>query len=263
MTIPDDLAIIWPTFHNDGPSMLESLGAVGDLGFPMDHCAVAVSTGKELNEQAAARVMESGAEIIPSRYYRSLSIACARELLDLVSTHGERRGTSYVFQLDSDTLLLSTDSIVAAMQAGAAAMCWAWPGQRFAGCGWLIRTDVCRTLVQAIDDNHPAMHGCPGRIGSDVLTSHLLDRLYPPEAVIRHWHRPDGGYGRAWPYTEDADPIDFAGRSEIITFGNRFRIKGCRPCEKRERVALEMHRFRRAIQDRDPSRRPVDRGAEA
>lgn len=247
MTIPKDLAIIWPSFHQDGPALLEGLGAVQDIGFPMDRCAVAVTTGKEFREEVAAKIAGMGVAIFPSAYSRSLTIGEARELLDQVASHGERQATGYVFQLDSDTLLLSTASIVAAMEAGVTAMGWAWPGQRLSGCGWLIRTDACRALVQAIDEEHPAMHGCPWRIGSDVLTSHLLDRLYPPEEVIRHWHRPDGGFGRAWPYTEDADAIDFAARSEIITFGNRFRIKNCRSCEKRERVALEMHSFRKTL----------------
>ena len=240
-------SFVWMSYGPDSPCLLESVLQVLSLGVNPSLCAVAETRGKEIGPEVHAILEAKGVTFRTSDFHRSNSYESTQDLFHQVALQGELAGTDYVFQLDSDTMLTGLSYIKNAIAEDAVAMGWTWPGQRLAGCAWLIKTQACRDLEQAMATRHPCLDGIPTRIASDILTSHILDRLFGDSATVRHWFNSEGGFGKGWQYDPEID-VGME-RWEMITFGNRHLIKGVKKCERREIVALTMARHASSLDD--------------
>lgn len=225
------------TYSKDGPCAIEAAGALRDAGFDL---VVVFEDSKNPLTLEVSREISKVAVVLQSSHPNpggQYGIECLR---GIVSCHRRALGVSradYVLEVDSDTIVRRTDRILIAASAGVAAAAATWPGCPFAGCCALISRRAIHHAAKVLE-NPPAWIGerCPedatiGRIAADV------------GEVRRFPYNAKGGFAAGYRYGETTLE-EYAKRFDVVTFGNRHLIPG-RDCERRERVAITMSRFRR------------------
>lgn len=236
---------LWTSYTPDSECLLESVKQVLSLGVDPELCVVAETIGAPLKGSVRALLSASGVKFVPSDYRRKETYEGNLALMTMVRDHGRRSNCSHVFILDSDTLLLNLAEIEAAVDRNDVAMGWTWVGQPMAGCGWLVRTGAADTVIKRCNASE-AFTGGGMKVATDLFSWWALDAIYGPEKITRHQFNYEGGFGKAWDYTKAENEGMF--RFDMITFGNRYQIKGAKTSwEKRAIVAQTMRKFRLTV----------------
>ena len=238
------IAWFWPSQTIDSPCLLESVGAVLDLGVTPEDCFVAHSPEKPVSEDAQNILRSQGIRFLEHDYSMRKN---AHDIQTIAKTELKAlalANATHVLKIDSDTVIARMDTIKKAHMMNTMAMAWAWPGSYFAGCCSLFRRDALDYL--ATTDFADLGGVFPGE---DLAQHYLLTRRFGFDAIQHNWHSSKGGFATGWFYDSSKRTLEEAARLfEVVTFGNRKKIPKERGgCSAREYVALTMARFRSVL----------------
>lgn len=226
------------THAPDGPCSLESAAALREAGFAdvfvFEDAAqpLAVETRKSMKR--IATVMQSNHPNPGGQY----GIDCLRGIMLCHSRVISMTGCTHVLKVDSDTVVNRADRILQAACDGVAAAGGTWHGWEFSGCCELVSVAAVHHVFGVLH-NPPSWldrAGCP----EDITTGKIAASV----GEVRRFAYDESGCFAAG-YRYGVTPLaEHARRFDVVTFGNRHLLPG-RDCEKRERVAQAMARFRR------------------
>jgi hypothetical protein len=233
-------AVIVPvifTYGKDGACAIEAAGALRDVGF--DFVVVFEDMHHPVTDECRKALCKL-AYVCQSDHPNpggQFGIECLRGIVDCHL----QVDSAYVLKVDSDTIVRRVGRIKQAAVDGVAAAAWTWHGWEFSGCCALISR---KTLLHAqkLLANPPAWIGerCP----EDITIGRIAEEV---GEVRRFPYNAEGGFAAGYRYGKTTLE-EYARRFDVVTFGNRHLLPG-RDCDKREKVAFTMSRFRRISLD--------------
>lgn len=224
---------LWITYAKDRLPLVESVAQLR---------AVAPAAKIHIIDDAADPLPQDTLDIVnPDRYAQTTwsrggnlrGWDCVLGILDELAKSSDGSG---ILKIDSDTLVMSLEWLHKSSPHSGICM----GGNTFcSGMAYWLRSDAISEIRASLLGRwrNPAM-----RVPEDVTISTEALRIYGKECQIHHWCE---GIAHGWQYNDELDEAKAPGK-QIITFGNRSMIKDCK-CgdEKRERVALAMHKYRK------------------
>ena len=226
------------TYSRDGACAAEAAGALKEAGF--DEVFVFADTNHHLTGEAMVAIRCTGARMLPSTHPNpggQYGPECLRGIATCYREVIAATGADYVLKVDSDTIVVKTSRLRAAAADGVAAAGWVWGGWEFGGCCALISRRAANEVLRVATEEK-----LPCRCPEDVTTARIAARV----GDVRRWpYNEQGGFGAGYRY--GITPLEeHARRFDMVTFGNRHLLAGS-DCDRREKVALTMARFRRVL----------------
>jgi hypothetical protein len=226
------------TYSRDGACAAEAAGALKDAGF--SDVVVFEDAHDPVSDAALEGIGKARAQIFASSHPNpggQYGPECLRGIATCYRDVIAGTSADYVLKVDSDTIVVKTARLRAAAADGVAAAGWVWGGWEFGGCCALISRRAANEVLRvATEENLPCR--CP----EDVTTARIAARV----GEVRRWpYNEQGGFGAGYRY--GVTPLEeHARRFDMVTFGNRHLLAGS-DCDRREKVALTMARFRRVL----------------
>lgn len=225
------------TYSKDGACAIEAAGALRDAGFDF---VLAFEDSRNQLTLETLRGLAKVATVIQSNHPNpggQFGIECLQGILNCHRKALTMAMADYVLKVDSDTVVRDASRIMRAAEDGVAAAAWTWHGWEFSGCCALISRSAVNHAVRLLANPPPWIGDrCPEDI--------TIGRLAAEVGEVRRFpYDPAGGFCAGYRYGATTFE-EYARRFDVVTFGNRHLLPG-RDCEKRERVALTMARFRR------------------
>jgi hypothetical protein len=229
------MTALWFSFADDGPCLIESVAQFRSIA-PGWRVVIADDAKKPISDATLALVRPD--RYMRTTFHRGSSLNGWEAVFGVLDTFREVASDG-VLKVDSDTLVMNLDWL-----DRSSPMC-GFMGGRFAaiyGMAYWMRADAIKTAQESLagrwrDEGWQA--------GEDWCISCETLWHYGRECRMHTW---DKGLASGWQY-KDGESERCRDKS-VITFGNRKMIPGKCNAEKRERVALEMAKFRRAFDTR-------------
>lgn len=226
---------VWFTFGPDGPALVESVAAFRDAG------GTKVAIFDDDTNPLADSVVSHIAPDLRERttWPRGGNLRdwpCILGELDCMERAAGQLGGDAVLKIDSDTLVLSLDWIdPSAPMSGFIA----GYGAHIFGMAYHLRVEAVRTVRSSMLGRH---RDPDGHLNEDRAISCEAMWRFGPQIHAHTW---DAKLAGGWDFGRT--PPERYATCQVITFGNRHLLTDIRcPAERRERVAVEMARFRLA-----------------
>lgn len=233
---------VWFSYGPDSPALIESIASFRDAGGK--HVAIF--------DEKRDPIPDAVIELISPDYRESTSYNRGGNLrgwdnlfgqLDAFERAAGIFGSDGVVKIDSDTVICDLDWIdpaapMSGFMAGAEAYLF--------GLAYHIRIDAVRAIRDSMQNRY---RSSKDKIAEDRGLSCEAFWLFGPSVHVVGWQERRAG---GWEYGRT--PFRQYRNCAAVTFGNRAMIPGPgKPCEKKEIMAVEMAKFRKAISCSAPS----------
>jgi len=153
-------------------------------------------------------------------------INCIYGMLQIFRRILRKTGATHLVKMDSDTILVSGDTIKLAAQKDPVLFGWSSPKYEFHGSTYLISDSLVEGMIRFIS----RWQGIPGLQNPSVAEDLAMFRmavLFKGGDVLVSKYDPDGGFGAFWCWQDPEKYHEiFSSRFQSVSFGNRKDERG-------------------------------------